>query len=43
MSKVVIVFSFPEPEDNVTLGRLIAASKAVFAATPDVKVRMGYQ
>ncbi len=40
MGQVVIVFNFPEPENNVELGLIIAKAKELFADKEDLKVHM---
>lgn len=41
MSDAVVVFSFPEPQDSVTLGMVIASAKKSFDNMPDVKIHLG--
>ena len=41
MSQVVLVFSFPEPEDTISLGLIIEAAKKTFDNMPDMKIHMG--
>jgi hypothetical protein len=41
MSQAVVVFSFPEPQDSITLGMIIESAKKSFANMPDVKIHLG--
>lgn len=41
MSNVVVVFSFPEPEDSVFLGLILEAAKKPFHNMSDMKIHMG--
>src|SRR5688572_21822493 len=38
--KAVIAFVFPEPEDNLTMARIISMCKEPFKDIPDVKIHM---
>lgn len=38
MKKAVVVFIFPEPDDNVLMGEIVRRSKEIFTDMPDVKV-----
>lgn len=40
MSQAVVVFSFPEPKDSISLGLIIEAAKKSFANMEDVKIHM---
>lgn len=40
MSQAVIVFSFPEPKDTVSLGLIIESAKKVFDNMPEMKIHM---
>lgn len=40
MGQAVIVFSFPEPDDPITLGMIIENSKKMFVDVPEVKVHL---
>lgn len=41
MTQAVLVFSFPEPKDSISLGLIIEAAKKVFDNMPEMKIHMG--
>jgi hypothetical protein len=41
MSHAVVVFSFPEPTDPITLGLVIESAKKSFANMSEVKIHLG--
>ncbi len=41
MTQAVLVFSFPEPQDSISLGLIIEAAKKVFDNMPEMKIHLG--